>query len=140
MANGQLKDITSKMILDCLRAVVHHIGEATLGFKVMEIGTHSIRSGAAMAMYLANVPVFTIMLIGRWSSDAFLCYICRQVQEFSLGVSSRMIASSNLFTIPDFTHRDDPRIQGHPYNFAVHSNIGPDTHRWAHLPTFSLHH
>jgi hypothetical protein len=52
------------MILDHLRALVHHISEAALGFKAMEMGTHSICSGAAMAMYLANVPVFTIMLIG----------------------------------------------------------------------------
>ena len=28
-----------------------------------DIGTHSIRSGAAMAMYLAGVPTFTIMMI-----------------------------------------------------------------------------
>ena len=25
-----------------------------------------------MAMYLDEVPVYTIMMIGRWSSDAFL--------------------------------------------------------------------
>jgi hypothetical protein len=28
-----------------------------------------------MVMYLAGVPVFTIMLLGFWSSDAFLWYI-----------------------------------------------------------------
>ena len=44
-----------------------------------------------MAMYLNEVPVYTIMLIGRWSSDAFLRYIRRQVQQFSAGVSARMI-------------------------------------------------
>jgi len=48
------------------------IGEEELGIKAMDMGTHSIRSGATMAMYLAGVPVFTIMLVGRWSSDAFL--------------------------------------------------------------------
>jgi hypothetical protein len=72
MHKGKLKEGTSKMILNCLRAVVHHVGEDNLGLKVSEMGTHSIRSGAAMAMYLADVPVFTIMLIGCWSSDAFL--------------------------------------------------------------------
>jgi hypothetical protein len=73
--NGELKEISSKMILTCLCAVVSHIGEAELGFKTHEIGTHSIRLGAAMAMYLTGVPIFTIMLLRRWSSDAFLCYI-----------------------------------------------------------------
>ena len=58
------------------------IGETTLSIRRSEIGTRSIRSGAVMAMYLAGVPVFSIMLIGRWSSTAFLKYIRKQVQEF----------------------------------------------------------
>ena len=40
-----------------------------------EIGTHSIRASLAMMMYLAKEPIYTIMLIGRWSSDAFIAYI-----------------------------------------------------------------
>ncbi len=47
------------------------IGSTKLGFKPSEIGTHLLQLGAAMEMYLASVPVYTIMLIGRWSSDAF---------------------------------------------------------------------
>jgi hypothetical protein len=31
------------------------------------------------------------MLVGRWSSTAFLKYIWKQVQEFSHGISSKMI-------------------------------------------------
>jgi hypothetical protein len=53
-----------------------------------------------MAMYLSGVPVFTIMLLGRWSSDAFLRYIRKQVQEFSSGVSSKMIQKEEFFTVP----------------------------------------
>jgi hypothetical protein len=53
-----------------------------------------------MAMYLSGVPVFTIMLLGWWSSDAFLRYIRKQVQEFSSGVSSKMIQKEEFFTIP----------------------------------------
>ena len=44
-----------------------------------------------LKMYLAGVPVFPIMLIGRWSSTDFLKYIQKQVQEFSQGISSKMI-------------------------------------------------
>jgi hypothetical protein len=75
LVDGKLLEVTSKMLLDCLRAIVKFIGEDHLGFKAMELGTHSICSGAAMGMYLASVLVFTIMLISHWSSDAFLCYI-----------------------------------------------------------------
>ena len=73
-----------------------------------------------MAMYLAGVPVYTIMLLGRWSSDAFLRYIRRQVQDFSNGVSRKMILSPDFYTIPDHqthVHTEDPRVSGNPDNF-----------------------
>jgi len=38
-----------------------------------------------MAMYLTNTPIYMIMLIGRWTSDAFLHYIRLQVQDFTRG-------------------------------------------------------
>ena len=65
--------------------------ETGLGIAKHELGTHSIRSGAAMAMYLGECPVYTIMLIGQWSSNAFLQYIRKQVMEFSHNVSKRML-------------------------------------------------
>jgi hypothetical protein len=108
MHRGKLSEVSSKMMLNRVRAVVIHVGEDNLIFKASEMRTHSIRSGAAMAMYLANVPVFTIMLIGRWSSDTFLQYIRCQVHEFSSGVASRMITSSDFYMIPDFAHCDNP--------------------------------
>jgi hypothetical protein len=79
---------------------VRSIRKDKLGFGPDDVDLHSIRCGAAMAMYLRTVPVFTIMLIGRWSSDAFLLYIRRQVQEFSTGVASRMVLQPAFFTIP----------------------------------------
>jgi hypothetical protein len=77
-----------------------------------------------MAMYLASVPVYTIMLIGRWSSDALLRYIRRQVQEFSSGVAARMIISSDYFTIPDVASREDPRASQQHLNFAPRNQTG----------------
>jgi hypothetical protein len=59
----QVDKITSSQILQQLRAAARSVGSATLGFEPKEIGTHSLRSGAAMDMYLAGVPVYTIMLI-----------------------------------------------------------------------------
>jgi len=116
--------ITSTMILSKLRAATSAIGIDTLGFSADDIGLHSIRSGAAMSMYLSGVPVFTIMLIGRWSSDAFLRYIRKQVQEFSAEVSKRMIINEDFFTIPEASH-DDPRASGNRSNFAAR-NTGRD--------------
>jgi hypothetical protein len=39
-----------------------------------------------MAMFLGGC-VLLIMMIGRWSSDAFLRYIRKQVEEFNHDVS-----------------------------------------------------
>jgi hypothetical protein len=55
-----------------LRAAATIIGKDYLGFQPNDIGLHSIRNGAAMAVYLSGMPAFTIVLIGHWSSDAFL--------------------------------------------------------------------
>jgi hypothetical protein len=51
-------------MINALRDAVGAIGEVRLGVKKEDVGTHSIRSGAAMAMYLGECPVFMIMLIG----------------------------------------------------------------------------
>jgi hypothetical protein len=75
-------------------------------------------------MYLAHIPVFTIMLLGCWSSDAFLRYIRKQVKEFSSGISAKMIMKEHFFTIPSSSDQD-PRIANHPLNLTLRSNHGP---------------
>jgi hypothetical protein len=104
----KLISVTLTMIINLIRDGVVGIGEAKLGIKRWEVGTHSIRSGAAMAMYLAGVPIFSIMLIGQWSSTVFLNYIRRQVQEFSHGISSKMIE------IQSFKHIQNPLFSHYP--------------------------
>jgi hypothetical protein len=81
------------------------IGKHKLGFAPDQIGLHLAHSGAAMAMYLAGVPVFTIMLLGRWASDAFLQYICKQVQEFIEGVSQQTITNNDFSSVNRFDDR-----------------------------------
>lgn len=100
--DGKTALIPSLTMLLKLRSQVLVIGEEKLGFKPTEVGTHSIRSGAAMAMYLDNLPVFTIMLLGRWKSDAFLNYIRKQVEQFSHNVSVRMLNNLDWFTTPAY--------------------------------------
>ena len=56
-----------------------------------KIGLHSFRAAAAMAMYLSGVPLYIIMLIGRWKSLCFLSYIRKQVDMFSVDISRLML-------------------------------------------------
>jgi hypothetical protein len=110
---------SGKELLHRIRLAAATLGEQELGFDPKRLGLHSARSGAAMAMYLAGVPVFTIMLLGRWSSDAFLRYIRKQVQEFSKGVSQKMISNERFFTISS-----DTRSPSSSSNRSLISNIG----------------
>jgi hypothetical protein len=72
MINNRITHVMSQDIINALQDAVVAIGEHRLGINKEDIGMHSIRLGAAMAMYLGECAVYTIMLIGRWSSDAFL--------------------------------------------------------------------
>ena len=124
-----------------LRDAVFAIGEDVLGFKKEQVGTHSIRSGTAMAMYLGECPVYTIMLIRRWSSDAFLKYIRKQVEQFSHNISCRMIRFQFHKHIPDLGEKAshlDPRQRNHPDNAEIRRDIGGDFSRQARLPAMSL--
>ena len=120
---GSLTRFTAAGLLALYRATALAMGEDELGFAPSDIGTHSNRSAAAMAMYLNGIPVYTIMLVGRWSSDAFLLYIRKQVQEFTRGVSNRMINTSSFYTIPDEAcNPDDPRTHRNMHNIATRPN------------------
>ena len=55
--NNRIQHVTSAQMSNALRDTVSTIGEETLGFKSTEIGTHSLRSGAAMDMFLGECPV-----------------------------------------------------------------------------------
>ena len=98
--NGaRLEQISSKDVLRQLRSAATAVGEGRLGFSAESIGTHSIHSGAAMAMYLAGVPCKTIQLVGRWRSRTFMKYLRIQVPATTIGVTTKMTNLSSFFTI-----------------------------------------
>jgi hypothetical protein len=62
--HGRISHITQKQVTDALRNGFRTYGESKLQIKAKDDGTHSICSGAAMAMYLGGLPVYAIQLIG----------------------------------------------------------------------------
>ena len=121
--DGSFHYFTGSTLLARLRRTAQSLGPDILGFHHKQIGLHSAQSGAAMAMYLSAVPVFTIMLLGRWSSDAFLRYIRKQVQEFSSEVSSKMIQKEEFFIVPtDSTNTT--KSSNHPTQNAQRNKNG----------------
>ena len=106
------------------------IREDVLHIKKSEIGTHLIRSGAAMAMFLSDCSVCQIMMIGRWSSSAFLRYIRKQVEQFSHNVSKQMTSQMfhrhiPTYTTPAVSHLD-PRQRNNPNKAETRRNVGGD--------------
>jgi hypothetical protein len=100
-----------------LLAACNTYGSACLGFEPGKIGTHSLCLGAAMEIYLAGVPFYTIMLIGRWLSNAFLRYIQKQVKQFSKDVTKKMLMHHPFWTIldiaPCMVSNNDPWQRSH---------------------------
>ena len=124
-------------MITALRAAAKAIGEDKLGFKISEIGTHSLRSGVAMAMTLDQIPVYVVMMIGRWSSNTFLKYTRKQVEQFSHNVAQRMIKNLMLRHIPEIEPRVshlDPRQRNHPDNAETRRNVGRNLSRCVMLP------
>ena len=105
----QATTITAVEVQVHLRAATIQFGEARLGFSASRIGTHSVRAGAAMAMFFAGVPVETIQLIGRWRSQTFMRYIRIEVQQMTKGVADVMTTNPNFSTIDRDKARTDLR-------------------------------
>lgn len=81
------------------------------------IGSHSLRSGAAMALFLANADTVDIMLLGRWSSDAFLLYIRDYIQETTAELGKRMIINETYHNT-----RNQPSQRNSNYNSKRNKN------------------
>jgi hypothetical protein len=140
LLGSKVKQVTSKQVSTALQVAVIAIGEGILNIKAEEVGTHSLRSAAAMAMFLGGLPVYLIMLMGRWSSDAFLRYIRKQIEQFSHDVSTKMIENMFHRYIPEISSTStdkNPMQRNHPNNAETRRNVGGDASRQARLPAFA---
>jgi hypothetical protein len=137
----RIEHITSRQIKTVLWDAILAIGEDTLHIVANEIGTHSICLGAAMAILLGGCPMFLIMMISCWSSDAFLRCIRKQVKEFNHDISCKMITLMFHRHIPNYTSPTVSHLNlrqcKHPDNIETHRNIGGDMARQARLHVFA---
>ncbi|NER25729.1 MAG: hypothetical protein F6J96_34570 [Symploca sp. SIO1C2] len=79
-----------------LKATLGVIGHDHPSLDPKKIGTRSIRSGAAMALFMKNHHVERIKILGRWSSDAFLIYIRPQILEWTNLMAEHMAKASDM--------------------------------------------
>ena len=97
--NGIRLEVTAAQVTRLLRKVCSANGQTNkYGFTKEEIGTRSIRSGAAMSLAVQGGHTDEkIRILGRWKSLAFLTYIRPQVLEWSGGMAEDM-AKTKSFT------------------------------------------
>ena len=88
---GSTRIVPALDALKYLCRVVDAVEEDKLGFTLDEIRTYLIRLGAAIAMFLDNMPVFLTILVGCWKSNGFLKHIRKQVLETCKGIFIRML-------------------------------------------------
>lgn len=113
-----------------LRAAADLIDKQNLGFKSTKIGCHSIRPGAIMVMHLDEVPVFTILLIGCWSSDAFLCYIQKQAKTKNVIHVQHFCPWANYCDPHQCNHRDNFKMRKNMAGFSPVARQLPQMTLW----------
>ena len=75
--------------------------EDQIGFSHKDLGTHSLKSGFYMDIFLIQLYQKTIMIIGRWSSNTFLHSIQILVRNSRKGISALVINTHIFYTITE---------------------------------------
>lgn len=87
---GQPQRITATDIRTGVRRAALRTGLAQQGYDLARIGSHSLRSGGAVALKLAGYDSDMIKKLGRWSSNTYLLYIQSQIAQLTAGVAKAM--------------------------------------------------
>jgi hypothetical protein len=129
--SGTVLAMSQEFLRDRLRVTCTALGgKNNFGYSASDIGTKSLRSGAAMALFLMNHSTERIMLLGRWKSAAFLVYIRPQVLEWTNDMSRDMIRHDSFLDVSDFDQADPdvPRLRPRRFNGPDNALIFPSLH------------
>jgi len=126
---NEVREIRSAQVLQLLRDSCEvNDGENRYGIKGSELGTRSIRSGAAMALALqGDTSDQQIMMLGRWKSTAFLNYIRPQVLEWAGDTAQRMSKTKSFLDVGHY--HNDPEKKSTPL---------PNSQTGEEIPSFTL--
>ena len=117
------KFVSQTFTLHLLRRICSNYGGCrTFGFEEKEIGNKSVRSGAAMALFLMNHSAEHIMMLGRWKSKVFLDYIRPQVLQWIDLFSRDMISFDNFHELC-LDQKDRRRNEGRSSRIETLENL-----------------
>ena len=78
-------EVIAENIGDAINVALATTGLHEKGITPNDVGSHSLRTGGAMALKLNGISDTTIKKTGRWRSMAFLQYIHNQIGHLSAG-------------------------------------------------------
>ena len=96
IGKGNITDVDIRV---ALRRAVILLDLQKNGITSDRVGTHSLRSGGAMALKFAGAKPEEIMKMGRWSGVTFLMYIHDQIAETSEGWTQKMSTPRSYFNL-----------------------------------------
>ena len=91
--------LAARTLTKLLRQATLTLG-ASMGLAASEICAKSLRASGAMALLNRQVDRDTIQLVGRWKSDAMLCYLHIQAHGIMARYSSIMLLGGEYALIP----------------------------------------
>ena len=125
--DGHTVHITASKVTQLLQSTCRAAGGySRFGIHPHSLGTRSIRSGAAMALFLNNHSADKIQLLGRWRSNAFLRYIRPQALEWT-DAMARDMAQTREFL--DLNHGDE----------SDHDMKSKEWRKLGMMPSFPIH-
>ena len=92
-------NVTDVDIRDSVKRAVTSLKLHKNGIPDSRVGTHSLRSGGAMALKFAGADPTDIRKMGRWSGDTWLMYIHDQIAEYSEGWTEKMSVPRGFFNL-----------------------------------------
>ena len=124
------KEISSSQVLQLLReSCKFHDGENKYGIGASDLGTRSIRSGAAMALALQGTTSDQkIMMLGRWKSTAFLKYIRPQVLEWAGDAAQQMSKTKSFLDVGKYNSEAKTK-----------ASLPPNSQTGEVIPSFTFH-
>ena len=78
---------------------------------MMKLRHTLLAQGGVMLLKLEAIDVFMIQIIGCWKSDSFMKYIRKQIQEFTSGITCKMLDTNNIHINLSFAASSIPVLQ-----------------------------
>jgi len=91
--------ICGKDMVKAVQKAVKALGLLGSGYKIKQIGSHSLCAGEATTLYINKKDAMTIQCTGRWTSTTFMDYIHGQLDVTTRGLAQAMSTQTPYYNM-----------------------------------------